>query len=112
MSDTEQQKNSLIRNTLQYLSVIGLVLFICGFWIWNIYLSALGFSEDEIVKTRFILTGFIFALITGVGSFLLFQVAYSISWVLRKILPITFRIKNYRAGSKSIATLLLLFLFF
>ncbi len=47
--------------------ILPIITFITGFFIWNIYLYSLGFildGIDNLLKTRFILTGILFILIT------------------------------------------------
>lgn len=41
-------------------SALFIFCLVCGFFIWNIYLSRLGFFEYQIIQTRFVLTGLAF----------------------------------------------------
>jgi hypothetical protein len=45
------------------ISAAAVIFFISGFMIWNFYLESFGFSEFNIVQTRFILTGASFCVV-------------------------------------------------
>ncbi|MFA5841889.1 MAG: hypothetical protein WC835_02950 [Candidatus Paceibacterota bacterium] len=44
--------------------VFPIVLLIAGFFVWNIYLYTLGFTNDDILRSRFILTGLLFLFVS------------------------------------------------
>ncbi|QQG42394.1 MAG: hypothetical protein HYW15_02680 [Candidatus Giovannonibacteria bacterium] len=70
------------KNLVLYFSIISITLLVFGFVIWNVYLYTLGFIEDEIIKARFIITGFFF--------FFLTIILFSILKVLGKLLSYFF----------------------
>ena len=49
----------LFKKVLEYASYFFGLSFVTGFLIWNFYLYGLGFKEDDIIQTRFILSGVI-----------------------------------------------------
>jgi hypothetical protein len=54
------EKNDLTNKFLAVFKIIypfGILSFVVGFLVWNVYLYYLGFSEYEIIQTRFIFTG-------------------------------------------------------
>lgn len=50
---------------LKLISVLAVLSFISGFIIWNFYLGLFGFSEYNLIQTRFIYSGFTFIFIAS-----------------------------------------------
>ncbi len=65
-----------------------ILLLIIGFLLWNVYLYAFGFTEDEILKAKFILSGISFIFIT----LLVWWIFKFILYILRKFVYIIFRL--------------------
>mgnify|MGYP001595164768 CR=1 FL=1 len=66
---------------LNAISLLGLVLYISGFLVWNFYLYTLGFIDDSFLQAKFILTGLTFCL----TSFFLFCLVYLPGLLFRHI---------------------------
>lgn len=61
LKDKEVENNPVsIKKLFELTSYFFGAAFICGFLIWNVYLYALGFKEDDILQIRFIVTGICF----------------------------------------------------
>lgn len=70
---------------VRYSVLLGLPIFglIVGFFIWNIYLSSLGFFEDELLRAKFILSGFLFFFVT-LFLWLLLRIVFKILFCFKK----------------------------
>ncbi|MFA5133952.1 MAG: hypothetical protein WC459_04085 [Patescibacteria group bacterium] len=66
-----------------FIGVIIIVPMVIGFFIWNIYLAKLGFWENDLIKTRFIITGILFSGLFLMVLFGIFKILPSVkNWIL------------------------------
>ncbi|HSR88933.1 MAG TPA: hypothetical protein VLK22_00845 [Candidatus Udaeobacter sp.] len=79
-SPSDLKTLDLFKKILEYASYFLGLAFIIGFLIWNFYLYGLGFKEDNIIQTRFVLSGVIF-IILALLLFFIIELLYNLSLI-------------------------------
>src|SRR4029079_12591198 len=74
-----------VREMLEIISVVSLVCYLVGFFIWNVFLFGLKFNEIEILQSRFIYSGLFFL-------FYLFVLVLSAHLIIKYVLPLKYSV--------------------